>query len=374
MLRAVSVAGATPIMTYYFGPFVHEGTQGGTSSLKYILTPEGRILNVGTDLAPVWKLEYDLKDHLGNVRVVVTPHATPGYATLLQENNYYPFGMRMSEICTNSASCKNQYKYNGKELQTDFGLNWYDYGARFYDPALGRWHTIDPLCEDGGQESVTPYGYVFNDPIIHNDPDGRFPLLSNLVGAAAGALVEYGGQVAANVYETKSISLSSFTDNIDVGDIGLAAGEGFLTSGGSIVKNALVKTTVVVGSEVARNYLDVKTSSDGTGLKISTNDAGTTVKNTAIGLTVGKIGDVAPAPKVKVMNAPTPKQAVSKARVDAKANGTTVNRQQRIATESKAKQGQKTAASVNNSTAKTLQNTVASGTSETIKQQTDEKR
>jgi RHS repeat-associated protein len=233
-------------MTYYFGPFIHEGTQAGTSSLKYILTTEGRILNVGTDLAPIWKWEYDLKDHLGNVRVVVSPHATPGYATLLQENNYYPFGMRMSEICTNSGTCTNQYKYNGKELQTDFGLNWYDYGARFYDPQIGRWTTVDPLCEDGGQESVTPYGYVFNDPIKHNDPDGRFPLLSNLVGAVAGALVEYGGQVAANVYEN-GWSTSAFTDNIDVGDIGFASGEGFLTSGGSIVKNALVKTTVVFG-------------------------------------------------------------------------------------------------------------------------------
>ena len=242
---------------------------------------------------------------------------------------------------------------------------WLDYGARFYDPALGRWTTIDPLCEDGGQESVTPYGYVFNDPIKHNDPDGRFPLLSNLVGAAAGELVENRGQVAANVYEN-GWSTSAFTDNIDVGDIGLAAGEGFLTSGGSIVKNALVKTSVVVGSEVARNYLDVKTSSDGTGLKVSTNDAGTTVKNSAIGLTVGKIGDVAPAAKVKIMNAPTPKQAVSQARVDAKANGTTVNRQQRIATESKAKEGQKTAASVNKTVAKTPQSNVSSGTSETI--------
>ncbi len=172
MLRAVSVAGATPIMTYYFGPFVHEGTQGGTSSLKYILTPEGRILNVGTDLAPVWKLEYDLKDHLGNVRVVVTPHATPGYATLLQENNYYPFGMRMSEICTNSASCKNQYKYNGKELQPDFGLNWYDYGARFYDPSLGRWHSVDPLAEM--YSSFSPYNYSLNNPISFKDPNGMW--------------------------------------------------------------------------------------------------------------------------------------------------------------------------------------------------------
>jgi len=318
---------------------------------------------------------YHLKDHLGNVRIVLQAGSSSG--TLKQSNDYYPFGMAYTKNAADSEdesfAHENKYKYNGKEEQPMPG-KWLDYGARFYDAQLGRWHGLDPLCEDGGQESVTPFGYVFNDPIKHNDPDGRFPLLSNLVGAAAGALVEYGGQVAANVYATKSLSLSSFTDNIDVGDIGLAFGEGFLTSGGSIVKNTLVKATVVVGSEVARNFLDVTTSSDGTGLKVSTNDAGTTVKNTAIGLTVGKIGDVAPAPKVKVMNAPTPKQAVSKARVDAKANGTTVNRQQRIATESNAKQGQKTAASVNNTAAKTPQSTVASGTSETIKRETDEKR
>jgi RHS repeat-associated protein len=170
MLRAVSVAGATPIMTYYFGPFIHEGTQAGTSSLKYILTTEGRILNVGTDLAPIWKWEYDLKDHLGNVRVVVSPHATPGYATLLQENNYYPFGMRMSEISTNSGTCTNQYKYNGKELQTDFGLNWYDYGARFYDPALGRWHSVDPMMES--YYSQSPYHFSGNNPIKFVDLNG----------------------------------------------------------------------------------------------------------------------------------------------------------------------------------------------------------
>jgi RHS repeat-associated protein len=65
----------------------------------------------------------------------------------------------------------NKYLYNRKELQMDFDFDWYDYGARFYDPALGRWTTIDPLCEDGGQESVTPYGYVFNNPIKQNDPN-----------------------------------------------------------------------------------------------------------------------------------------------------------------------------------------------------------
>ena len=340
----------------------------------WISFDEGRVIMNGSS---VYFTETHLKDHLGNTRVAIG--RSNNTLVVKQVNSYYPFGLNIKGLTTSNnmpatkAYQPNEYLYNGKMFQDELGLDWLDYGARFYDAQLGRWTTIDPLCEDGGQESATPYGYAFNDPIKHNDPDGRFPLLSNLVGATAGALVEYGGQIAANVFEN-GWSTSAFTDNIDVGDIGLAAGEGFLTSGGSIVKNALLKTTVAVGSEVARNFLDVTTSSDGTGLKVSTNDAGTTVKNTAIGLTVGKIGDVAPAPKVKVMNAPTSKQAVSKARVDAKANGTTVNRQQRIATESNAKQGQKTAASVNKTAAKTPQSTMVSGTSETIKQQTDEKR
>lgn len=232
MLRAVSVAGATPIMTYYFGPFVHEGTQGGTSSLKYILTPEGRILNVGTDLAPVWKLEYDLKDHLGNVRVVVTPHATPGYATLLQENNYYPFGMRMSEICTNSASCKNQYKYNGKELQTDFGLNWYDYGARMYDPAIGRWHAVDPDAES--YFSYGPYVYVGNNPIRRIDPDGNNGWDVVLGFGAAVVDNACGGMTNVRSYAANYVTdAKDFNSGLTTGDVASIAIGGAEISGGS---------------------------------------------------------------------------------------------------------------------------------------------
>jgi RHS repeat-associated protein len=170
MLRAVSVAGATPTLTYYFGPFVHEGLQGGTSSLKYIMTPEGRIINTGTDNSPIWSWEYNLKDHLGNVRAIIAPTATAGYSTLVQQTHYYPGGMRMSQISTALTSTGNDYLYNGKQYQDDFNLNWYDYGARMYDPAIGRFTTVDPLAEVSRRWS--PYAYCFNNPIRFIDPDG----------------------------------------------------------------------------------------------------------------------------------------------------------------------------------------------------------
>ena len=63
-----------------------------------------------------------------------------------------------------------QYKYNGKEMQDELDLNWYDYQARNYDPALGRWFNIDPASEVSRRYS--PYAYALDNPVFFIDPDG----------------------------------------------------------------------------------------------------------------------------------------------------------------------------------------------------------
>ena len=64
-----------------------------------------------------------------------------------------------------------KYKYNGKEYQDELSLNLYDYGARNYDPAIGRWMNIDPLAFNS--VSLTPYHYAGNSPIVFTDPNGE---------------------------------------------------------------------------------------------------------------------------------------------------------------------------------------------------------
>ncbi|MDD3364584.1 MAG: RHS repeat-associated core domain-containing protein [Syntrophomonas sp.] len=146
---------ASTMQTDYCGNLIYEN-----GVLSKILTEEGYITLNGT--TPVY--HYYLKDHQGNNRVVIDQSGV-----VEQVNHYYPFGMTYGD---GIATSNQPYKYNGKELDRMHGLDWYDYGARFYDPALGRFHTVDPLADHPKQIGTSPYSYSANNPIRYIDPTG----------------------------------------------------------------------------------------------------------------------------------------------------------------------------------------------------------
>lgn len=131
----------------------------GYSTLKILLTEEGFI--TFENKTPVY--HYYLKDHQGNNRIVVRQDSV-----VEQVNHYYPFGGLFGE---SSGGESQSYKYNGKELDQAGEFDWYDYGARMYDAALGRWYTADPSSEKSYE--ITPYGYCNNNPLNRIDPDGK---------------------------------------------------------------------------------------------------------------------------------------------------------------------------------------------------------
>jgi len=108
---------------------------------------------------------YYMTDHLGNNRVVVNASGT-----VIQRNHYYPFGTAFAENTVDEQK-KQPYKYNGKELDQMHGLNLYDYSARYYESAVGRFTSMDPLAEK--YYSISPYVYVANNPLKYIDPNGE---------------------------------------------------------------------------------------------------------------------------------------------------------------------------------------------------------
>ncbi|MEM9686248.1 MAG: RHS repeat-associated core domain-containing protein [Bacteroidota bacterium] len=92
---------------------------------------------------------------------------------IVEEKNYYPFGLQHKGYNSQVTGTHYPYGFGGKEYQEELDLNWHDFGARNYDPALGRWMNLDPLAEDMRRHS--PYNYAFNNPAYYIDPDGMMP-------------------------------------------------------------------------------------------------------------------------------------------------------------------------------------------------------
>ncbi|WP_407500810.1 RHS repeat-associated core domain-containing protein, partial [Elizabethkingia anophelis] len=183
-----------------------DGFQYENGVLQFVPTSEGYYDVVKN------KYIYNYTDHLGNVRLSYTKGASGG-AEIIEENNYYPFGLKHQGY--NSTSLANnayQYKYNGKELQ-ETGM--YDYGARMYMPELGRWGVVDPLSEM--YYNYTPYNYAAGNPIKYTDPNGMW--ISIIDGNTTyrydnGKLYTQNTETKKWDVEAKSIATSSYAGQI----------------------------------------------------------------------------------------------------------------------------------------------------------------
>ena len=147
--------------TDYCGNLIYE--QGRP---KMLLVDGGYVTfndNANGNVCDSLQWHYYLTDHLGNNRVVVNSNDS-----IEQVNHYYPYGGLMAE---STGGDTQRYKYNGKELDRMHGLDWYDYGARWMNPVLGRFTTPDPKQWD--YTDVSPYVYCLNNPMNAVDPDGK---------------------------------------------------------------------------------------------------------------------------------------------------------------------------------------------------------
>lgn len=159
-----------------------DGIQYQQNKIAFIHSGEGRArLNGST-----YTYEYDIADHLGNIRVTFRPKsgdATQTTLEVLQQNSYYAYGMPMYGDPANGLHLsfvngeKSKYLYLGKELYDQGSLDWFDHGSRMYDPSIGRWIAMDPAMQ-----FANPYLAMGNNPAAFVDPDGEF-IIPVLIGA-----------------------------------------------------------------------------------------------------------------------------------------------------------------------------------------------
>jgi len=207
----------------YIGGIEYSKVGTAVTKIERIATEEGFLLNS----EGIYSYHYNLADHLGNVRSVIKREGSSTVPSVVQKQDYYPFGKTRS-IAT---SVNNKYLYNGKEMQSDLNLGTHalggsyvlegqlDYGARFYDAEIGRWNVVDPLADAAYDWS--PYRYGYNNPIKFNDPSG---MLEDWVGKN----------------NSDGTTTWSWDDNITSLDQAKTAGYDDYLVSGSIIDNAKI--------------------------------------------------------------------------------------------------------------------------------------
>jgi RHS repeat-associated protein len=179
------------ITTSYASGYIYENNNG-YEELKMFPHSEGYVepvygtsksigkFNTQTQTSSFSNYQYifNYTDHIGNVRLSYSDSDGDGAikpsTEIISEKHYYPFGLQQkgynNVITSNSNSMAEKFSYNSKENNSEFGLGWYDYGARNYDPTIGRWVNPDPLAEMSF--NLTPYRFAGNNPVLFQDPNG----------------------------------------------------------------------------------------------------------------------------------------------------------------------------------------------------------
>ncbi len=105
--------------------------------------------------------EYPITDHLGSIRLVLTPDERQ---SIVSRSDFEPFGAPL-------ANGRERLSFIGKEQDNESSLG--DFGVRKYDPTLGRFMSVDALSDL--MPGSSPFHYCFNNPLILRDPSGLVP-------------------------------------------------------------------------------------------------------------------------------------------------------------------------------------------------------
>ena len=220
--RVKKTSGTTSIA--YIGKW-YEVVNSGASSYKYIFAGGARIARKGASAT-----HYYHQDHLGSSSVI-----TDASGNKVEDIFYLPFGVAQTD--TNAALTT--HKFTGQELDAETGL--YYYGARYYNPQLGRFISADTIVgTPGDPQDLNRYTYAGNNPLLYTDPTGHFKFSTFLKavasGVAGGAAFYFSGgnpMVAGMVAGAVSGAMTGKAKNVFFGAVtgGLLGAYGGAASG-----------------------------------------------------------------------------------------------------------------------------------------------
>ncbi len=203
-------------------------------------------------------LEYYIKDHLGNTRVRIADKNgdnnvfydvnNPEEDEVMASHHYYPFGMEwdlpqydQSGNSIASTGVKSKYTYNGKEYLDDLDINLHYYGFRVYDPAIGRFTSVDPIAEEFA--FVSGFNYAENEPIANIDLHGLQAVNStaNSFHSGQGSKFQKSHpKTAAALAAAPAVALGA----------GIAIGSGTVGVGLMALRTLVSRTVTAVGSGI----------------------------------------------------------------------------------------------------------------------------